>query len=338
MRRALGAASLALLATLAAAMPAPASAAICPGAGAAITPENVTEAEDALLCLVNVYRAERGVPVLTHDPTLRTVARQHSQDMIDRGFFDHVNPDGDGPTDRAQAAGYPGSVGENIAQVFFVPPSPKRFFTLWRKSPGHNSNMLDLHGVRTRTAGMGFAIGDGAWTGTQLFGTVAAGGTETGLDCSRARAHKRAKRKALGWARARAKRAKRELRRASTPSARKRAQRRLRRARKAVKKAKRQARMAGRVVKAAAPDGVPAASGSRRTATLPAPSAPRPISSRRTASIRTCGWAQGKECSSSGTASLARSRDWWRRRAKGPAVSPWPKARPASASRRSCDR
>lgn|GEM_PF-1756685 len=202
LRRALGAASLALLATLAAAMPAPASAAICPGAGAAITPENVTEAEDALLCLVNVYRAERGVPVLTHDPTLRTVARQHSQDMIDRGFFDHVNPDGDGPTDRAQAAGYPGSVGENIAQVFFVPPSPKRFFTLWRKSPGHNSNMLDLHGVRTRTAGMGFAIGDGAWTGTQLFGTVAAGGTETGLDCSRARAHKRAKRKALGWARA----------------------------------------------------------------------------------------------------------------------------------------
>ncbi|HEY8467308.1 MAG TPA: CAP domain-containing protein [Solirubrobacterales bacterium] len=243
--------ALVLVAVGGAALPAQASAAICPGAGAVIATENVTEAEDALLCLVNVYRAERGVPVLTHDPILRGVARAHSQDMIDRDFFDHVNPDGDGPGDRAQNAGYPGSVGENIAQVFLSPPSAKRFFTIWRNSPGHNSNMLDLHGVRTRTAGMGFALAGATWTGTQMFGTVQAGGTENGLDCSRAREYKRGKRSALDKARARAKQAKRASKRAASPKAKRRAKRKLKRARKAVKAAKKRVTMASRVVKAA---------------------------------------------------------------------------------------
>ena len=46
---------------------------------------------------------------------LTTAARAHSLDMATRNFFDHTNPSGQSPTNRAQAAGYGGTAGENIA-------------------------------------------------------------------------------------------------------------------------------------------------------------------------------------------------------------------------------
>lgn len=39
----------------------------------------------------------------------------HVKDMLQRDFFGHDNPDGEGPSDRARAAGYPTGAGENIA-------------------------------------------------------------------------------------------------------------------------------------------------------------------------------------------------------------------------------
>jgi len=43
-------------------------------------------------------------------------ATLHSQDMLNRDYFSHTNPDGLDPADRATNAGYPTtSVGENIA-------------------------------------------------------------------------------------------------------------------------------------------------------------------------------------------------------------------------------
>src|SRR4051794_14856711 len=50
--------------------------------------------EGQVLALVNVQRAAAGCGALTADPALAAVARAHSADMRDRGFFDHVNPDG----------------------------------------------------------------------------------------------------------------------------------------------------------------------------------------------------------------------------------------------------
>ncbi len=46
---------------------------------------------------------------------LTLAARAQSLDMAERDFFDHVNPDGLDPTDRANAQGYTGTAGENIA-------------------------------------------------------------------------------------------------------------------------------------------------------------------------------------------------------------------------------
>jgi hypothetical protein len=54
------------------------------------------------------------VPPLAFNSKLLQAARGHSQDMIARNFFAHVNPSGQDPTARAAAAGYDVGVGENI--------------------------------------------------------------------------------------------------------------------------------------------------------------------------------------------------------------------------------
>jgi uncharacterized protein YkwD len=73
-------------------------------------------AEEQVLALVNAQRAAVGCGALAGDASLASVARAHSADMRDRGFFDHVNPDGLDPFDRAERAGL-SARGENIART-----------------------------------------------------------------------------------------------------------------------------------------------------------------------------------------------------------------------------
>src|SRR5262249_32836293 len=56
------------------------------------------------------------VQPLAFNPLLIQAARLDAQDMNDRGFFDHVNPDGVGPSQRVAATGFGAqAVGEAIA-------------------------------------------------------------------------------------------------------------------------------------------------------------------------------------------------------------------------------
>ena len=113
--------------------------------------------------LINAERAANSVAPLEHDEVLRLVARAHSQDMVARDFFDHVNPDGDDPFDRLQDASYFYlSAGENIAWNLG-----------WMNSTGHRDNILN--GTFTH-AGLGVARrADGAWFFTQVFALPAGG-------------------------------------------------------------------------------------------------------------------------------------------------------------------
>ncbi len=52
---------------------------------------------------------------LAPNQALVDAARGHSQNMLNLDFFAHENPAGEGPSDRARAAGYPAGAGENIA-------------------------------------------------------------------------------------------------------------------------------------------------------------------------------------------------------------------------------
>ncbi len=105
--------------------------------------------EDALVVLVNQYRAagancggEEMPPVgpLTMDSSLQCAARVHTKDMADRDFFDHDNPDGDGPSERMEQAGYDGrGWGENIAAGR---ETPEETMEQWMNSPGHCTNIM----------------------------------------------------------------------------------------------------------------------------------------------------------------------------------------------------
>jgi hypothetical protein len=60
------------------------------------------------------FAAYPAVAPLAFNSKLILSARAHSQDMIARNFFAHVNPSGQDPTARAAAQGYDVGVGENI--------------------------------------------------------------------------------------------------------------------------------------------------------------------------------------------------------------------------------
>ena len=104
--------------------------------------ENIgSEYELQVLELVNAERAKHGLKPLSWDNALANVARAHSQDMANRGFFSHNNPDGKTPFNRIQAAGISyRSAGENIAAG---QKTPQEVVNAWMNSEGHRANILN---------------------------------------------------------------------------------------------------------------------------------------------------------------------------------------------------
>jgi len=107
--------------------------------------------------LVNSYRASKGLSVLVWDGRVAAVAQAHSQDMIDRNYFGHTDPDGLTPPDRLRAAGIVFTDwGENIAGNAWTGAD---VFQRWINSPGHLANIefpnFTHHGV---------GLVDGMWT------------------------------------------------------------------------------------------------------------------------------------------------------------------------------
>lgn len=95
--------------------------------------------ETTMIDLVNNERTSRGFKALTFDPRLREIARAHSQDMFERGYFSHYTPEGESVADRAQKAGIDYQViGENLA---FAPSLDLAHKGLMN-SPGHRANIL----------------------------------------------------------------------------------------------------------------------------------------------------------------------------------------------------
>ena len=107
-----------------------------------------------MLALVNTERAAAGCGALVADRGLAALALAHSADMRDRHFFDHVNPDGLDPFQRAERAGVTARA-ENIA---YGQPDAAAVMTAWMNSPGHRANILDCSLTRL---GVGVAQGAG---------------------------------------------------------------------------------------------------------------------------------------------------------------------------------
>lgn len=52
----------------------------------------IMDEEQRFIDLVNKERAERGIKELKVDPVLVKIAREHSKEMADKGYFDHISP------------------------------------------------------------------------------------------------------------------------------------------------------------------------------------------------------------------------------------------------------
>ncbi|MFJ4951720.1 CAP domain-containing protein [Streptomyces sp. NPDC088760] len=127
-----------------------------------VSREAAVEAE--VLKLVNEERAKAGCSPLAANSSLTKLAESFSADMAARGFFDHTDPDGRTPWDRAAAAGVTDLGGENIARG---QADAAAVMQAWMSSPGHRANILNPD---FKTLGVGVHFGPGGPWWTQDFG------------------------------------------------------------------------------------------------------------------------------------------------------------------------
>lgn len=122
--------------------------------------------EQRIHAQVNHVRQERGLSQLQYDTALVAIARDHSNDMAERGYFSHYSPEGEDFSDRYDAAGYTCRVehedkihrgGENLALTYMYRPVKMQgrqeqysnadelaagVVRGWLNSPDHRENLL----------------------------------------------------------------------------------------------------------------------------------------------------------------------------------------------------
>jgi uncharacterized protein YkwD len=111
-------------------------------APASVTKVTLSAAESSIVDKINGFRAEHGLRPLVVSVGLTAAARQHSLEMVRRGYFAHESADG-GSFDKRIGRFYRfRSAGENIA--YGCPDlSPSEAMELWLNSPPHLRNMLN---------------------------------------------------------------------------------------------------------------------------------------------------------------------------------------------------
>ncbi len=105
----------------------------------AAQPQTIDGLRTGLINLINQKRAVWGKASLVIDSVLNSLAQGHSNDMVVRNFFGHVNPDGDGPQQRATKANITYGVGENIAMNLDLADGHNQLC----RSPGHLANIVN---------------------------------------------------------------------------------------------------------------------------------------------------------------------------------------------------
>lgn len=108
--------------------------------------------------------AKVGCSPLTASASLASLAQDFSKDMAARGFFDHTDPDGRTPWDRASKAGVRGLAAENTARG---QADAQAVMDSWMNRDGHRANILNCD---FKTLGVGVHYGSGGPWWTQDFG------------------------------------------------------------------------------------------------------------------------------------------------------------------------
>jgi uncharacterized protein YkwD len=115
----------------------------------------------AVVCEIDAARAAAGLAAVRSRASLAEAAAAHSADMVERRYFAHESPAGDGPADRARRAGYmrhadTWRIGEVLLWQRGEPLTAAHAVELWLGSPKHRRIVLSRH---YRDVGAGFADG-----------------------------------------------------------------------------------------------------------------------------------------------------------------------------------
>lgn len=115
-------------------------------------------AENKAYSGINAIRVERGLPPLTPDAGLISVARARARDMAARSYFSHEPPDGCNYVCLMDAYRVPHAyAGENIAwNTWDWKQTADVAVDMWRKSPPH---MVNITNCRYERFGTGVAKG-----------------------------------------------------------------------------------------------------------------------------------------------------------------------------------
>jgi uncharacterized protein YkwD len=113
---------------------------------------DTSAAEQGILDAINTERAANGLNPLTMSDSLSAIAREHAQDMVNRQYFNHTTPDGQGPYQRLLAAGV-GFAAYGETSHFPDARGPSAVAD-WLRHPGGKRQMLD---ARFTMAGVGIA-------------------------------------------------------------------------------------------------------------------------------------------------------------------------------------
>lgn len=121
----------------------------------------LTADETKAFQLLNADRAANGLPALKVNMSLVRLAENYAQDMINRKYFSHYNPEGQSPFDRMKQAGISYRyAGENLAINTNVTTAEKAFMN----SSGHRANILSPNytevgvGVRYDSTGSAYVV------------------------------------------------------------------------------------------------------------------------------------------------------------------------------------
>ena len=119
------------------------------------------EEAGAVVCEVNRVRDARGLDALRRDGKLERAGEAHARDMVRRGYFSHVTPEGETVSDRLRDAGYlggrtPWRVGETLAWGRRRLSTPAATVDAWMASPPHRRILLS---ARYREIGVGVVRG-----------------------------------------------------------------------------------------------------------------------------------------------------------------------------------
>jgi uncharacterized protein YkwD len=134
-------------------------------------PQTLSPEEERCLELCNEFRRENGKPPLVSSESLAALAREHTEDMLEKRVpFGHTG-------DRDRYARIPGKrkAAENCGFSSGRPDPVQAMVTSWTKSPAHSRNLLG------DWSAVGLAIGckEKSWFSTQLFAAYLEGEEST---------------------------------------------------------------------------------------------------------------------------------------------------------------